>query len=198
MAAGASHGEATFTGSGASISGDMAIDAAQGVVRGGNVFYSFSVFNIGRLESAVFTGPVDIRNVISRVTGTGSSLIDGPLSVAIPGANFFFINPNGVMFGAGASINVDGSAYFSTANSLRLADGGVFHADAAKASVLTSAEPVAFGFLSANPAPISVDGAQLFSPVPPGKTFAMARPMSRWDLPVPESPSRTTGSPERM
>ena len=173
MAAGASHGEATFTGSGASISGDMAIDAAQGVVRGGNVFHSFSVFNIGRLESAVFTGPVDIRNVISRVTGTGSSLIDGPLSVAIPGANFFFINPNGVMFGAGASINVDGSAYFSTANSLRLADGGVFHADAAKASVLTSAEPVAFGFLSANPAPISVDGAQLFSPVPPGKTFAL-------------------------
>jgi hypothetical protein len=32
----------------------------------------------------------------------------------------------------------------------------------------------------------------------PASQAARPRPMSRWDLPVPESPSRTTGSPVRM
>jgi filamentous hemagglutinin family protein len=182
---GAVHAEATFTDTGTTISGDMSIDAAQGAVRGGNVFHSFRVFNVLGGESATFTGANGIRNVISRVTGgtsdiTGlkASIIDGPLSVAIPGANFFFINPNGVIIGANGFINASGSVYISTADALRLGDGGVFYADPAKNSVLTTADPVAFGFLSANPAPITLDGPWLGSPytpapVPPGKTFAL-------------------------
>ncbi|MEO8137291.1 MAG: filamentous hemagglutinin N-terminal domain-containing protein, partial [Betaproteobacteria bacterium] len=185
MATAASHAEIVFTGGGAPLTGDMAIEAAQGAVRGGNLFHSFRVFNVLTGESAVFNGPDGIRNVISRVTGgtsdiTGlkSSLIDGPLSVAIPGANFYFINPNGVVIGANGFINASGSVYVSTADSLKLGDGGVFYADPAKDSVLTTADPVAFGFLSASPAPITLDGAWLGSPstpapVPPGKTFAL-------------------------
>jgi filamentous hemagglutinin family protein len=184
-AMGAVHAEATFTGTGTTISGDMSIDAAQGAVRGGNVFHSFRVFNVLGGESATFTGADGIRNVISRVTGgtsdiTGlkASIIDGPLSVAIPGANFFFINPNGVIIGANGFINASGSVYISTADALRLGDGGVFYADPARDSVLTTADPVAFGFLSASPAPITLDGPWLGSPyapapVPPGKTFAL-------------------------
>jgi filamentous hemagglutinin family protein len=184
-AMGAVHAEATFTATGTTISGDMTIDAAQGAVRGGNVFHSFRVFNVLGGESATFTGADGIRNVISRVTGgtsdiTGlkASIIDGPLSVAIPGANFFFINPNGVIIGANGFINASGSVYISTADALRLGDGGVFYADPTKDSVLTTADPVAFGFLSANPAPITLDGPWLGSPytpapVPPGKTFAL-------------------------
>ena len=181
----AAHGEVVFTGTNATLSGDMAISAAQGTTRGANLFHSFSVFNVLGGESAQFQGPGGIRNVISRVTGgtsdiTGlkSSLIDGPLSVAIPGANFYFINPNGVVIGANASLQVSGSVYISTADSLRLADGGVFHADPSKDSVLTTADPVAFGFLSARPAPITLEGPWLGppytpAPVPPGKTFAL-------------------------
>ncbi len=183
--AGGAHGEAVFTGSGAVLSGNIAVDATRGVVRGGNLFHSFSVFNVLTGETAVFTGPPEIRNVISRVTGgtsdiTGlkSSLIDGPLSVAISGANFYFINPNGVVIGENGAFNVSGSVFLSTADSLRLADGGVFHADAAKNSVLTTADPVAFGFLSATPAPITLNGPWLgapYTPAPvlPGKTFAL-------------------------
>ena len=183
--AGAMHGEAVFTSTGAVISGDMAIDASRGVVRGTNLFHSFSVFNVLTGESAVFGGPNGIRNVVSRVTGgtsdiTGlkSSLFDGPLSVTIPGANFFFINPNGVVIGENGSFSTSGSIFLSTADSLRLADGGVFFADPAKNSVLTTAEPVAFGFLSANPAPITLNGPRIGAPyspapVPPGKTFAL-------------------------
>ena len=183
--AGAVRSEAVFTGSGATISGDMAVDASRGVVRGTNLFHSFQVFNVLTGESAVFNGPDGIRNVISRVTGgtsdiTGlkSSLFDGPLSVSIPGANFFFINPNGVVIGANGSFNVSGSIFLSTADSLRLADGSEFFADTTRSSVLTTAEPAAFGFLSPTPAPITLYGPWLGAPysptpVPPGKTFAL-------------------------
>lgn len=185
LAASAVHAEAVFTGATAPQSGDMVIDAAHGAVHGGNLFHSFRVFNVLTGESATFTGPDGIRNVISRVTGgtsdiTGlkSSFIDGPLTVAIPGANFYFINPNGVVIGANGFINASGSVYVSSADSIQLGDGGVFHADPARTSVLTTADPVAFGFLSASPAPITVDGAWLGSPytpapVPPGKSFAL-------------------------
>lgn len=177
--------EVVFSGSGATLSGDMAIDAAQGVQRGGNLFHSFRVFNVLGGERAQFDGPGGIRNVIARVTGgtseiTGlkSSLIDGPLVLAIPGASFYFINPNGVVFAENGFIDATGSVFVSTADSLRLADGGVFHADATKASVLTTADPVAFGFLSASPAPIMLQGPWMGAPytpapVPAGSTLAL-------------------------
>ena len=186
LAAGASHGEVVFTGAGAPQSGNMTIDTVQGVTRGGNLYHSFRVFNVLTGESAVFSDSVGgIRNVIARVTGgtsefTGrmSSLIDGPLIVDIAGANFYFINPNGVVIGANGFINASGSVYLSTADAVRLGDGGVFYADPTKNSVLTTADPVAFGFLSTSPAPIVLDGPFLGlplapAPVPPGQTFAL-------------------------
>ena len=176
--------EVVFTGTSTALSGQIDIQAAQGVTRGNNLFHSFSVFNLLG-DSAAFQGAGNIRNVIARVTGgtssiTGlkSSIIDGPLSVVIPGANFYFINPNGVIIGANGFIRASGSVYISTADSLRLADGGVFHADPSRDSVLTTADPVAFGFLAARPAPITLDGPWLGTPytpapVPPSKTFAL-------------------------
>lgn len=183
-AGGGLHAEVVFTGTSTELTGNIEIQAAQGVTRGNNLFHSFSVFNLLG-DSAVFSGSANIRNVISRVTGgtssiTGlkSSIIDGPLSVAIPGANFFFINPNGVVLGTFGSIDATGSVYLSTADAIKLGDGGVFFADPARDSVLTTADPVAFGFLSASPAPITLDGPWLgapytLPPVPPGKTFAL-------------------------
>jgi len=170
------HGEVVFNGSADTLAnGEMVIEASRGVTRGTNLFHSFTVFNVlgANGESAVFTGPDSLRNVISRVSGGTGSIIDGPLSVAIPGANFFFINPNGIIIGPGGSINASGSVYLSTADSVKLGDGGVFFADPAKNSVLTAADPVAFGFLSASPAPILLDGPYLVYPVPPGKIFAL-------------------------
>src|SRR5438874_6652171 len=98
----------------------ITVDGNVGQTRGTNLFQSFSVFNILRAgtsasglvvpaqESVTFTSPtvggvaVPITNVISRVTGgtsaftlQKSSLIDGALNSSIPGANFWFINPNG-------------------------------------------------------------------------------------------------------
>jgi len=179
----AAHAEVVIQG-GQFLSGDMAIPASAGQAAGSNLFHSFTVFNVQRGESVTFTptgfpGP-KIDNVISRVTGgtseiTGlkSSLIDGPVVVDIPGANFYFINPRGVVFGEFGSVQADGSVHISTADNLKLKDGGVFHADPTKTSTLTAAAPSAFGFLNARPAGIAMDGPYVFAPVPPGKTFAL-------------------------
>ena len=123
--------------------------------------------------SATFDGPAAIENVLSRVTCTEASTIDGLISTrgAMPSASFFLINPNGVMFGPNASLDIGGAFHASTADYIRLSDGTVFAAAAAAGEILTSAPPQAFGFLSGNPAPISVDGSQLF--VDPGQTLSL-------------------------
>ncbi len=104
-----------------------------------------------------------ITNVISRVTGgtsaftlQKSSLIDGPLNSSIPGANFWFINPNGIIFGSNAVLPTTGSFHASTADYIKLSDGNIFAATPSSNEVLTVAPPSAFGFLSANPAGIQV------------------------------------------
>ena len=56
----------------------------------------------GTIESATFSGPDAIRNVISRVTGGDPSDINGTLRSTIQGADFYFLNPAGVMFGPNA------------------------------------------------------------------------------------------------
>jgi large exoprotein involved in heme utilization and adhesion len=53
------------------------IPAESGQVRGGNLFHSFGFFNVLTGESAAFTGPMTIDNIIGRVTGGLPSFIDG-------------------------------------------------------------------------------------------------------------------------
>ncbi|MBL8402138.1 filamentous hemagglutinin N-terminal domain-containing protein, partial [Accumulibacter sp.] len=89
---------------------------------GGNVFHSFSKFSVGSGDGAVFTINGPASNVISRVTGGQLSTINGLLKLD-PGStgsapNFFFINPAGVTFGAGAVVDVPAALHVSTANYL--------------------------------------------------------------------------------
>ncbi len=123
-----------------------------GTLAGGNLFESFSQFSLAAGDTAAWTysfgDATHIQNVINRVTGGVASQIDGTIdSTGIPNANFFFINPAGVVFGAGARINVPAAAYFSTASALRFADGASYTAVTASGSKLTVAPPAAFGFL---------------------------------------------------
>jgi filamentous hemagglutinin family protein len=128
---------------------------------GPNLFHSFGLFNINTGESATFTGPAAIDNVISRVTGGSQSFIDGLLRSEIQSANLWFINPAGVLFGEHASLDIQGSFHVSTADYLKLGDGGRFEATHPENSVLTTAPPEAFGFLNNTPAPITVDHSTL-------------------------------------
>ena len=147
--------------SGALVGPDYTIGHDSGRLQGTNLFHSFSRFNVMTGESATFTGPNTIENVIGRVTGGASSSIDGLLRSTIQDANLFLVNPNGVMFGPNAALDVNGSFHVSTADYLNLSDGGVFYADPARQSVLTAAPPSASGFLGDSPATITLDGSSL-------------------------------------
>ncbi len=159
-------------GPGVSVPGpDFRIPAEMGQIRGGNLFHSFEQFNIYADESATFTGPDTIAHILARVTGGNASNIFGPLQSEIPSANFFLLNPNGVLLGPGASVDVDGSFHVSTADLLILQDRGVFHSNLSQNSVLTTAAPAAFGFLSANPAAILMEGGRI--EVPDGESVSI-------------------------
>lgn len=152
-----------------SLSGDMVITDSFGQQVGSNLFHSFLTFNVNLGETATFTAasmtPID--NVIARVTGSSFSTIDGELGSTIPGASLWLINPNGVLFGENATLNVSGSFHATTADYLTLADGGRFGADLsiAENTMLTIANPSSFGFVDANIAPILVQNSLLTVPV---------------------------------
>src|SRR5690242_15584885 len=57
-----------------------------GKIKGGNLFQSFSTFNLKQDESATFSGPSSIDNIFVRVTGRQVSSIDGTIESSIPGA----------------------------------------------------------------------------------------------------------------
>lgn len=143
---------------------DYVIDAEVGQLRGRNLFHSFGEFNVQTGESATFTGPDMVNNVVGRVTGGNPSMIDGALRSEITDANLYLLNPGGVIFGENATLEVDGSFHVSTGDYIGFADGEKFYADPTKNSILSVAPPEAFGFLGENPAGISIEGSSLQAP----------------------------------
>jgi filamentous hemagglutinin family protein len=79
-----------------------------GATRGSNLFHSFSQFNINNRQSVYFANPSGVLNILTRVTGPNGSNILGTLGVD-GGANLFLINPNGILFGPNAKLDVKSS-----------------------------------------------------------------------------------------
>jgi filamentous hemagglutinin family protein len=134
---------------------DFQITPELGQQFGSNLFHSFQQFNLSEGESATFSGASSVQNVIARVTGGSPSMIDGTLHSTIPNADLYFLNPYGVMFGQHAKLDLQGGFHVSTADYLRLQDGGRFEARNLSNSLLTVAPVAAFGFLTDTPAPIT-------------------------------------------
>ncbi|WP_353571367.1 filamentous hemagglutinin N-terminal domain-containing protein [Candidatus Albibeggiatoa sp. nov. BB20] len=128
---------------------------------GNNLFHSFDRFNLNQDEIAQFSGSEQIQNIISRVIGGESSFINGTLRSTIPNADFYFLNPYGVLFGASAKLEIQGSFHVSTADYLKLSDNGEFHARFPERDLLTIAPVAHFGFLTDSPAALSFTGSQL-------------------------------------
>ena len=98
-----------------------------GAVRNANLFHSFQEFNVGAGREAYFNNPDGIANIFSRVTGNNLSDIQGVLGV-LGNANLYLINPNGILFGENASLDVNGSFLATTADSVLFGDGFEFSA----------------------------------------------------------------------
>jgi len=150
---------------------DYQIGADLGQQYGSNLFHSFQNFNLQSFESATFSGPNHIQNVISRVTGGNRSNINGTIRSMIPNADFYFLNPYGIMFGPNARLDVLGSFHASTADYLRLGQGGRFDVRNPSNSILTIAPIEAFGFLTDTPAKITTQSSKLS--VPSEKTLSL-------------------------
>jgi len=150
---------------------DFQITPELGQQFGGNLFHSFQQFNLSEGESATFSGANSIQNVIARVTGGSPSLIDGTLRSTIPNADLYFLNPYGIMFGLHAKLDLQGGFHASTADYLKLQDGGRFEARTPNNSLLTVAPVTAFGFLTDSPASIATQNSILS--VLPTKTLSI-------------------------
>jgi filamentous hemagglutinin family protein len=92
-----------------------------GITRGQNTFHSFQDFSVPTSGVATFANPAGNQSIITRVTGSLFSDINGTINTQ--GANFLLINPNGVVFGPGTQLNVGRVFAASTANGIDLADG---------------------------------------------------------------------------
>jgi len=117
-----------------------------GSTRGRNLFHSFEDFNVGNGRSAYFTNPTGIENILSRVTGANPSSILGTLGVSGGNANLFLMNPNGVIFGSTARLDIRGSFVGTTASAVRLGDTGLFSASEPATSNLLTVRPSALFF----------------------------------------------------
>jgi filamentous hemagglutinin family protein len=116
-----------------------------GAQRGANLFHSFREFNVDEGRGAYFINPSGIENILSRVTGSNVSNIGGLLGV-LGNANLFLINPNGIIFGQNASLDVQGSFVATTANAVQFGDRGFFSATNPQSPTLLTINPSAFLF----------------------------------------------------
>jgi len=151
------HAQQTLTGP------TYTINEGLGVREGGNLFHSFSKFNINTGEQATFIANLPTDNILVRVTGGELSHIDGIIS-SESAANLWLMNPAGWVIGKNAQLNVQGSFHLSSADAIGFGDNALFYADTASHSVLSANAPIDYQFNQSTQAVITLDQADLIMP----------------------------------
>lgn len=143
-----------------------------GATRGANLFHSFEQFSVQNGRTAQFDNATSIQNILTRVTGSSVSNIDGIIG-ARGAANLFLLNPNGIIFGQNARLNIGGSFIGTTARSIDFADGTQFSATPGSgAPLLTVNVPIGLQF-GTNPGNIVNRASNNGLLVQPGRTLGL-------------------------
>ncbi|BAZ02748.1 filamentous hemagglutinin-like protein [Tolypothrix tenuis PCC 7101] len=126
-----------------------------GAQREQNLFHSFREFNVGENRGAYFfVFDPSIQNILARVTGSNRSDILGILGTrqVIDGnlfrsnANLFVMNPNGILFGENARLDVGASFVATTANGIQFGTQGNFSATNPQTPGVLTVNPSALFF----------------------------------------------------
>ncbi|NEP23140.1 CHAT domain-containing protein [Moorena sp. SIO3I6] len=117
---------------------------------GANLFHSFQKFGLSEGQIAIFLSHPNIQNILGRVTGGDASVINGLIQVTGGNSNLFLINPAGIVFGAGASIDLPASFTATTATGIGF-DGGWFNAIGSNDYASLVGKPNTFDFAVSQP-----------------------------------------------
>lgn len=138
-------------------------DITGGRQAGRNLFHSFGQFNVDAGNIANFLAAPNLRNVLARVTGGSASYINGLIQVTGGNPNLYLMNPAGIVFGQGASLNVPASFTATTADRIMF-PGGSFNAYGNNNYAQLAGEPVGFAFDRKDPAAIINEGKLIVNP----------------------------------
>ncbi len=147
-----------------------------GTAAGTNLFHSFREFSIPTNGAATFdlVNTPGISTIFSRVTGSNLSNIDGVIR-SINSSNpvsLFLMNPNGIIFGPNAQINLGGSFVGTTASGIKFSSGETFASSETPlpAALLTINTPIGLQF-GPMPGPIEINQSALT--LQPGNAFVL-------------------------
>lgn len=146
------------------VRGNLISPVEGGTVSGGNLFHSFKQFNVPTsgvifgIDLSSYVIGSEIKNIINRVTGSDPSAILGKIEsrAAFPNANLFLINPNGIVFGQNARLDIGGSFSASTATGINFDNGSTLTTNLT--SAFPESEPRSFQFAVTQPAGILSQG----------------------------------------
>ncbi|MBD2740388.1 CHAT domain-containing protein [Coleofasciculus sp. FACHB-1120] len=121
---------------------------------GGNLFHSFNKFGLEQNQIANFLSNPSIHNILGRVTGGNASIINGLIQVSGSNStNLYLMNPAGIVFGSGASLNVPGSFTATTATGIGIG-GNWFNAFDPNNYAALVGTPNLFAFTTSQPGSI--------------------------------------------
>lgn len=119
-----------------------------------NLFHSFTHFGLDSGEIANFLSSPEIQNILARVSGNHPSIINGLIQITGGNSHLYLMNPAGIVFGLGASLNVPGDFFATTATAIGFANGIGFNAAGHNDYNSLVGTPSEFVFDITQPAPI--------------------------------------------
>ncbi len=146
------------------VNGNTISPTGSGTVSNGNLFHSFNQFNVTQTGVIFNTGNsnvngANINNIINRVTGDTPSSILGTIQSrqSFPNANVYLINPNGIVFGQNAKLDIGGSFHANTGTGLTFSNNQTLSVDK-NSTVFPSGDPQKILFTINQPAGIINQG----------------------------------------